>query len=65
MEALIKLQEVQRRSGLSKTEIYEKMKIGEFPDRVLISIRAVGWVESEIETWVQNKIQARSHRKVA
>ncbi len=56
MEALLKLPEVKRRSGLSKTDIYIMMNAGEFPHNVKISIRAVAWVESEIENWVQQKI---------
>lgn len=60
MEALLRIQEVKRRSGLCRTEIYHRMKVGQFPKNVPLSIRSVGWVESEIEKWVQDRIaQAR------
>jgi prophage regulatory protein len=56
MEALLKLPEVKRRVGLSKTDIYIMMSANRFPRNVKISIRSVAWVESEIENWVQQKI---------
>lgn len=66
MEAFIKLKEVQKRCSLSKTKIYDMMKKDEFPKNVLISIKCVVWLESEIDAWMQTKIsEARSSQKAA
>jgi len=30
-----------------------------FPKRIKIGIRAVGWIESEVQLWVEKRIEAR------
>lgn len=55
-ENLIRLPEVQRRTGYGKAWIYRLIKRGQFPKQVKTGIRAVAFIESEIDTWVANKI---------
>jgi prophage regulatory protein len=47
------------RVGLRRASIYQHMNAGSFPKSISLGIRAVGWVESEIDAWVQVRIQAR------
>ncbi len=56
MMRIMRLPEVQELTGLKRTTIYEKMKTGEFPVRIALTTRTVGWVQSEIEDWIENKI---------
>lgn len=64
MEALLKLPEVIKRTSLCRSLIYQMMKGGEFPKNIPIYGRSVGWVESEIENWIQNRIKnARTNQK--
>ena len=49
---IIRLKEVQSKTGLGKTSIYELMKAGAFPTSIKIIGNHVGWVESEIEEWI-------------
>lgn len=58
-EALIRRPDVRARTGLSDTRIDELEKLGDFPRRVLISARAVGWVRSEIDSFIRNRIAER------
>lgn len=53
-------QEMLRRTGLSKTRMHELVKQGTFPKPVQIGKRAVAWVESEIEQWIQEQISKRA-----
>ena len=39
--------------------IYRKEKNGTFPKRVRIGPNRVGWVESEVAAWVQQRIAER------
>ena len=57
--------EVERRTGLSRSAIYGKLKQNPnkphefdptFPRPVRLGSQAVGWVESEIEEWLQKQI---------
>lgn len=57
MESLIRLPEVQARTGLSRSTIYDRLKFDpSFPRKISLGARAIGFVESEIEEWVQNQI---------
>lgn len=56
MERLLKIAEVERLTSLDRSDIYKRMKNGEFPKNVKTSIRAVAWIESEIEKWIQEMI---------
>ena len=55
---LLRLQEVKDRVGLSKSSIYERVRLGQFPKPVPLG-GVVGWVESEIEGWIAEKVATR------
>lgn len=53
---LIRVPEVLRRVGFSRTTMYELIKEGRFPDKVIIGARSVAFVECEIDLWIENTI---------
>ena len=53
---ILRLPEVQARTGLSRTTIYVWRVEGRFPQAVLLGARAMGWIESEIEEWLRERI---------
>lgn len=55
----LRLPAVIERTGYSRSSIYELIKAGKFPAQVLLGPRATGWLESEVETWMQERIDAR------
>ncbi|HCI5779675.1 TPA: AlpA family transcriptional regulator [Klebsiella quasipneumoniae subsp. quasipneumoniae] len=55
-QSLIRLPEVQRRTGYSKAWIYRLMSEHRFPLAVKIGSRAIAFVESEIDEWVNQRI---------
>ena len=55
----LRLPEVIQISGYRRTTIYEMIKAGDFPAPVHLGPRAVAWVESEVEAWMQERIDAR------
>lgn len=42
-----------------RSTIYKYISEGSFPKRVPLGDRAVGWVESEVMSWVMGRIEAR------
>ncbi len=56
---MIKLKEVQKLTGLSRSSIYAYIDKGLFPAQVKLGLRSVAWVDSEIESWVESKVLAR------
>jgi prophage regulatory protein len=56
---MIKLKEVQKLTGLSRSSIYAYIDKGLFPAQIKLGERSVAWLDSEIESWVNSKINAR------
>ncbi len=55
---LIRRPVVQDMCGLSSSAMYEQIANGTFPRPVPIGARAVAWVESEVEDWIDKRIEA-------
>lgn len=55
--AVLRLQAVIARTGLSRSTIYSKVKKGEFPPPINLGERAVGWLDSEIDSWLESRVQ--------
>lgn len=53
---LIRLEDVMRMTGLSKSTIYEMIRIEDFPSPVKIGKRCAAWVETEIKAWIISRI---------
>lgn len=56
-KSFIRLPEVQRRTGYSKAWIYRLMSQHRFPPAVKIGSRAIAFVESEIDDWIDQRIE--------
>lgn len=57
----LRLKDVQDRTGLSRSHIYGLSASGKFPKSVSIvpGGTSKGWVESEVQEWVQQRIAER------
>lgn len=54
---------VREKAGVTKTQVYVGMKQGTFPQCIKLSDgRAVGWLESEIDTWIEQRVNKRPAR---
>ncbi len=51
-QSLIRLPEVLKRTGFGKAWIYRLISEGRFPAPVKIGVRAVAFVESEVDEWI-------------
>ncbi|MBF4370830.1 AlpA family phage regulatory protein, partial [Vibrio anguillarum] len=51
--------EVMKKTALSRSAIYRKMNDGEFPKSISLGDRAVAWVESEVDDWMENILMER------
>ncbi len=55
----LRLPEVLHRCGLGRSTVYKLLSEGRFPVPIKITGgRAVGWVETELEAWLQASIAA-------
>jgi prophage regulatory protein len=58
-DRFISMSEVLDRICLSKTHLYRKINAGQFPRPVPLGPQKVAFLESEIETWIAARLQAR------
>lgn len=57
-DAILRLNDVRERTGLSRSSIYLRMAQDNFPKQITLGGgRAVGWVESEISDWISQQIE--------
>ncbi|MDP2821698.1 MAG: AlpA family transcriptional regulator [Sulfuritalea sp.] len=49
---------VESRTGLSRSSIYAGIKAGTFPKPIQLGTQSVGWLESEIDAWLRERIAA-------
>ena len=54
-DVLLTRPEVERRTGLSRSTIYRKMRDGTFPVPLKVSARAVRWRERDIRAYVDSR----------
>jgi prophage regulatory protein len=64
VQKILRLPAVKTLTGLSRSTVYQKISLGEFPTSISLGARAIGWLESDIEAWIGDKVDAsRSVRK--
>jgi prophage regulatory protein len=56
--SILRLPAVKTRTGLSRSTIYLRVSQGTFPKPVSLGGRAVGWLEAEVQDWLQRRIEA-------
>jgi prophage regulatory protein len=54
---MLRRKEVENRTGLKRSTIYENMAKGTFPRPVRIGEKIVCWPEHEIESWLQEQVK--------
>lgn len=56
---IIRLPDVKRKTGLSRSSIYLFIQNGRFPKPISLGERAVGWLESDISGWIAERADQR------
>jgi prophage regulatory protein len=59
MKTIIKLPEVMAITTFSRSTIYRLIEMGEFPIQIKLAERSIGWIEQEVEDYMENKINER------
>lgn len=53
---ILRLPQVQSRTGLSRSTIYAYIAKDQFPSPIKLGARSVGWVSSSIDSWIDLRI---------
>ena len=62
---LERLPQVKARTGLSRSEIYRRISIGDFPAPVKLGQRASAWSKHEVDAWISQRIAERDAKGAA
>jgi prophage regulatory protein len=60
--SILRRKQVQARTGLARSTIYQHIKAGTFPRSVPLGPRAVGWLESDVNNWIADRVQMARDR---
>ena len=55
MDRFIRVSELEKILGLSKSTIYRLEKSGDLPRKRYVTEKTVAWVESEIDEWIVSR----------
>lgn len=55
---VIRIDELCERLQLSRSWIYQQIALNKFPRPISLGTRAVGWIESEINEWLESRVKA-------
>jgi prophage regulatory protein len=62
---ILKLAEVETAVGLKRSVLYELIAAGSFPAPIALTPTARGWLEDEIDRWLDERVAARDAGAVA
>jgi len=57
-ESLMRLRDVETKTALRKSKIYQMVKDGDFPAPIALTTKSKAWICSEVNGWVRDKIAA-------
>jgi prophage regulatory protein len=53
-DRILKRPEVEKLTGLSRSEIYRRLETKTFPTQVRLGPKAVGWKMSDLQKWIDS-----------
>jgi prophage regulatory protein len=56
---ILRLPQIIKKTGLSRSTIYNLMSRGDFPQKIKLSYRTMGFLESEVDQWLAEKAANR------
>lgn len=59
MKKLLRKKDVLAATGFKSSTLYKYISEGRFPKPVSLGERAVAWVESEVEAWIEARVSTR------
>jgi prophage regulatory protein len=60
LPCIMRLPEVMQAVGMSRPSIYRLMKLGKFPQQMKLGVSAVGWLQTEVQEWFEERANARN-----
>jgi len=59
-QSILRFKDVLERTGLSRATIYAQMKSGLFPQSFKLGLRAAGWHEADVQSWINSRQSSKA-----
>lgn len=53
---ILRRKQVEARTGLARSTIYQHVRAGTFPAPISLGAKSVGWIEAEVNAWLEARI---------
>jgi prophage regulatory protein len=63
-KVILRLNATLAKTGLSRSVLYSKISKGEFPKQINLSERSIGFLEDEVNGWIDERIRVSRSNKV-
>ena len=57
-KAILRLNATLAKTGLSRSVLYSEISKGNFPKQINLSERSIGFLESEVENWIDERVKS-------
>jgi len=57
-KTILRLKATLAKTGLSRSVLYSEISKGNFPKQICLSERSIGFLESEVDNWIDERIKA-------
>jgi len=64
MTKILKVKQVATEISVSVPQIYKLVSLGRFPKPIKLGERGSGWLTSEIDAWLQSRVDARDEEAI-
>ena len=64
MTKVLKVKQVATEINVSVPQIYKLVSLGRFPKPIKLGERGSGWLTSEIDAWLQSRVDQRDEEAV-
>jgi prophage regulatory protein len=56
-KSILRLRDVKAMVGLSRSSIYNAIAKGTFPKQISLGERSVGWLRTDVEGWINDRVE--------
>ena len=64
MTKVLKAKQVAEEINISVPQVYKLVSLGRFPKPIKLGERGSGWLTSEIDDWLQSRVDARDEEVI-
>lgn len=61
--SILRIEEVIKRTGVPRSTIYYLIEKGRFPSNIKMGERSAGWIEHEVQAWIEHRISERNQAR--